>query len=151
MTTTKKDSIEFEKQLNKLKTSSVPSFDAGPFAHDLKHHDDRGELDLTRLIDTYKKENIELKSELAQTKSLLKGTRSIVEDYLKAGYKYAARVKELEKISKAHQAQVGEQMVELKFQTTKANTLEKQVSELKKLAQHVDDLTNVKNKGEFGK
>ena len=155
MTTTKKDSIEFEKQIEKLKTSDVPSFDAGPFAHDLKHHDDRGELDLTRVIDKYKKDNIDLKSQLVEKDSLLKGTRSLVEDYLKAGYKYAARVKELEKISKAHQAQVGEQMVELKFQTTKANTLEKQVSELKKdnmkLAQHIDDLTNVKNKGEFGK
>ena len=155
MTTTKKDSIEFEKQIEKLKTSDVPSFDAGPFAHDLKHHDDRGELDLTRVIDKYKKDNIDLKSQLVEKDSLLKGTRSLVEDYLRAGYKYAARVKELEKISKAHQAQFGEQMVELKFQTTKANTLEKQVSELKKdnkkLAQHIDDLTNVKNKGEFGK
>ena len=155
MTTTKKDSIEFEKQIEKLKTSDVPSFDAGPFAHDLKHHDDRGELDLTKVIDKYKKDNIDLKSQLVEKDSLLKGTRSLVQDYLKAGYKYAARVKELEKISKAHQAQVGEQMVELKFQTTKANTLEKQVSELKKdnkkLAQHIDDLTNVKNKGEFGK
>ena len=54
MTTTKKDSIEFEKQLNKLKNRP-------DFAEDLKHHDDRGELDLTRVIDTYKKENIELK------------------------------------------------------------------------------------------
>ena len=148
MVTTKKEAVDFEKQLREIK--SRPDFE-----DDLKHHDDRGELDLTRLIDNYKKENMELKSELAQTKSLLKGTRGIVEDYLKAGYKYAARVKELEKISKAHQAQVGEQMVELKFQTTKANTLEKQVSELKKdnkkLAQHIDDLTNVKNKGEFGK
>ena len=155
MTTPKKDSIDFEKQIEKLKTSDVPSFDAGPFAHDLKHHDDRGELDLTRVIDKYKKDNIDLKSQLVEKDSLLKGTRSLVQDYLKAGYKYAARVKELEKISKAHQAQVGEQMVELKFQTTKANTLEKQVSELKKdnkkLAQHIDDLTNVKNKGEFGK
>ena len=155
MTTTKKDSIDFEKQIEKLKTSDVPSFDAGPFAHDLKHHDDRGELDLTKVIDKYKKDNIDLKSQLVEKDSLLKGTRSLVQDYLKAGYKYAARVKELEKISKAHQAQVGEQMVELKFQTTKANTLEKQVSELKKdnmkLAQHIDDLTNVKNKGEFGK
>ena len=155
MTTTKKDSIDFEKQIEKLKTSDVPSFDAGPFTHDLKHHDDRGELDLTRVIDKYKKDNIDLKSQLVEKDSLLKGTRSLVQDYLKAGYKYAARVKELEKISKAHQAQVGEQMVELKFQTTKANTLEKQVSELKKdnkkLAQHIDDLTNVKNKGEFGK
>ena len=148
MTTTKKDSIEFEKQLNKLKNRP-------DFAEDLKHHDDRGELDLTRVIDKYKKDNIDLKSQLVEKDSLLKGTRSLVQDYLKAGYKYAARVKELEKISKAHQAQVGEQMVELKFQTTKANTLEKQVSELKKdnkkLAQHIDDLTNVKNKGEFGK
>ena len=155
MVTTKKDAVNFEKQLDKLKTSSVPSFDAGPFGHDLKHHDDRGELDLTRLIDTYKKENLELKSELAQTKSLLKGTRSIVEDYLKAGYKYAARVKELERISKAHQEQVGEQIVELKFQTVKANTLEQEVKELKadnkKLAQHVEDLSNIRNKGEFGK
>ena len=155
MTTTKKDSIDFEKQIEKLKTSDVPSFDAGPFAHDLKHHDDRGELDLTRVIDKYKKDNIDLKSQLVEKDSLLKGTRSLVQDYLKAGYKYAARVKELEKISKALQAQVGEQMVELKFQTTKANTLEKQVSELKKdnkkLAQHIDDLTNFKNKGEFGK
>ena len=78
-----------------------------------------------------------------------------MEDYVRAGYKYANRVKELEKISKAHQAQVGEQMVELKFQTTKADTLEKQVAELKKdnkkLAQQIDDLTNIMNKGEFGK
>ena len=148
MTTTKKDSIEFEKQLDKLKTRP-------DFTEDLKHHDDRGELDLTKVIDTYRKENIELKSQVAEKTSLLKGTRKLVEEYIRAGYKYAARVKDLEKISRAHQAQSGEQMVELKFQTTKANTLEKQVSELKKdnkkLAQHIDDLTNVKNKGEFGK
>ena len=148
MTTTKKDSIEFEKQLDKLKK--------GPDStEDLKHHDDRGELDLTKVIDKYKKDNIDLKSQLVEKDSLLKGTRSLVEDYLRAGYKYAARVKELEKISRAHQAQSGEQMVELKFQTTKANTLEKQVAELKKdnkkLAQQIDDLTNIKNKGEFGK
>ena len=148
MTTTKKDSIEFEKQLDKLKTRP-------DFTEDLKHHDDRGELDLTRVIDKYKKENIDLKSQVSEKESLLKGTRSLVEEYIKAGYKYAARVKELEKISKAHQAQVGDQMVELKFQTTKANTLEKQVVELKtdnkKLAQQIDDLTNIINKGEFGK
>ena len=42
MVTTKKDSVDFEKQLDKLKTSKVSSFDAGPFGHDLKHHDDRG-------------------------------------------------------------------------------------------------------------
>ena len=148
MTTTKKDSIEFEKQIEKLKKRP-------DFTEDLKHHDDRGELDLTKVIDKYKKENIDLKSQLVEKDSLLKGTRSLVEDYLRAGYKYAARVKELEKISRAHQAQSGEQMVELKFQTTKANTLEKQVAELKKdnkkLAQQIDDLTNIMNKGEFGK
>ena len=148
MTTTKKDSIEFEKQLDKLKKRP-------DFTEDLKHHDDRGELDLTKVIDKYKKENIDLKSQVSEKESLLKGTRSLVEEYIKAGYKYAARVKELEKISKAHQAQVGEQMVELKFQTTKADTLEKQVAELKKdnkkLAQQIDDLTNIMNKGEFGK
>ena len=148
MTTTKKDSIEFEKQLNKLKNRP-------DFAEDLKHHDDRGELDLTKVIDTYKKENIELKSQVVEKDTLLKGTRKLVEDYVRAGYKYANRVKELEKISRAHQAQVGEQMVELKFQTTKADTLEKQVTELKKdnkkLAQQIDDLTNIMNKGEFGK
>jgi chromosome segregation ATPase len=148
MTTTKKDSIEFEKQLDKLKNRP-------DFAEDLKHHDDRGELDLTKVIDTYKKENIELKSQVVEKDTLLKGTRKLVEDYVRAGYKYANRVKELEKISRAHQAQVGEQMVELKFQTTKADTLEKQVTELKKdnkkLAQQIDDLTNIMNKGEFGK
>jgi chromosome segregation ATPase len=148
MTTTKKDSIEFEKQIEKLKKRP-------DFAEDLKHHDDRGELDLTRVIDKYKKENIELKSQLVEKETLLKGTRKLVEDYVRAGYKYANRVKELEKISRAHQAQVGEQMVELKFQTTKADTLEKQVTELKKdnkkLAQQIDDLTNIMNKGEFGK
>ena len=83
MVTTKKDSVDFEKQLDKLKTSKVSSFDAGPFGHDLKHHDDRGELDLTRLVDTYKKENMELKSELAQTKSLLKGTEVLLKTILK--------------------------------------------------------------------
>ena len=108
MVTTKKEAVDFEKQLREMKNR--PDFE-----DDLKHHDDRGELDLTRLIDNYKKENMELKSELAQTKSLLKGTRSIVEDYLKAGYKYAARVKDLERISKQHQKQVGELMVENKF------------------------------------
>ena len=148
MTTTKKDSIEFEKQIEKLKKRP-------DFAEDLKHHDDRGELDLTRVIDKYKKENIELKSQLVEKETLLKGTRKLVEDYVRAGSKYANRVKELEKISRAHQAQVGEQMVELKFQTTKADTLEKQVTELKKdnkkLAQQIDDLTNIMNKGEFGK
>ena len=148
MTTTKKDSIEFEKQIEELKKRP-------DFTEDLKHHDDRGELDLTKVIDKYKKENIDLKSQLVEKDSLLKGTRKLVEDYIRAGYKYANRVKELEKISKAHQAQVGEQMVELKFQTTKANTLEKQLSEVrgdnKKLAQQIDDLTNIMNKGEFGK
>ena len=148
MTTTKKDSIEFEKQIEELKKRP-------DFTEDLKHHDDRGELDLTRVIDTYKKENIELKSQVVEKDTLLKGTRKLVEDYVRAGYKYANRVKELEKISRAHQAQVGEQMVELKFQTTKADTLEKQVTELKKdnkkLAQQIDDLTNIMNKGEFGK
>ena len=148
MTTTKKDSIEFEKQIEELKK--------GPdFKNDLTHHDDRGELDLTKVIDTYRKENIELKSQLAETTSLLKGTRKLVEEYIRAGYKYAARVKDLDKISKAHQAQNGELQVEVKFQTVKANTLAKQLAEVradnKKLAQHVDDLTNVKNKGEFGK
>jgi len=148
MTTTKKDSIEFEKQIEELKKRP-------DFTEDLKHQDDRGELDLTKVIDKYKKDNIDLKSQLVEKDSLLKGTRSLVEDYLRTGYKYAARVKELEKISRAHQAQSGEQMVELKFQTTKANTLEKQVAELKKdnkkLAQQIDDLTNIMNKGEFGK
>ena len=148
MTPTKKDSIEFEKQLNKLKNRP-------DFAEDLKHHDDIGESDLTRVIDTYKKENIELKSQVIEKDTLLKGTRKLVEDYVRAGYKYANRVKELEKISRAHQVQNGELQVEVKFQTVKANTLAKQLAEVradnKKLAQHVDDLTNVKNKGEFGK
>tara|TARA_R100001594_G_scaffold103564_1_gene138268 strand:- start:89 stop:535 length:447 start_codon:yes stop_codon:yes gene_type:complete len=148
MTTTKKDSIEFEKQLNKLKNRP-------DFAEDLKHHDDRGELDLTKVIDTYKKENIELKSQVVEKDTLLKGTRKLVEDYVRAGYKYANRVKELEKISRAHQVQNGELQVEVKFQTVKANTLEKQLTEVrgdnKKLAQQIDDLTNVKNKGQFGK
>ena len=148
MTTTKKDSIEFEKQLNKLKNRP-------DFAEDLKHHDDRGELDLTRVIDTYKKENIELKSQVVEKDTLLKGTRKLVEDYVRAGYKYANRVKELEKISRAHQVQNGELQVEVKFQTVKANTLEKRLAEVrgdnKKLAQQIDDLTNIKNKGEFGK
>ncbi len=148
MTTTKKDSIEFEKQIEELKK--------GPdFKNDLTHHDDRGELDLTKVIDTYRKENIELKSQLAETTSLLKGTRKLVEEYIRAGYKYAARVKDLDKISKAHQAQNGELQVEVKFQTVKANTLEKRLAEVrgdnKKLAQQIDDLTNIKNKGEFGK
>ena len=148
MTTTKKDSIEFEKQIEELKK--------GPdFKNDLTHHDDRGELDLTKVIDTYRKENIELKSQLAETTSLLKGTRKLVEEYIRAGYKYAARVKVLDKISKAHQAQNGELQVEVKFQTVKANTLEKRLAEVrgdnKKLAQQIDDLTNIKNKGEFGK
>jgi len=148
MTTTKKDSIEFEKQLDKLKTRP-------DFTEDLKHHDDRGELDLTKVIDTYRKENIELKSQVAEKTSLLKGTRKLVEEYIRAGYKYAARVKDLEKINKAHQAQNGELQVEVKFQTVKANTLEKRLAEVrgdnKKLAQQIDDLTNIKNKGEFGK
>ena len=148
MVTTKKEAVEFEKQLREIK-------DRPDFESDLKHHDDRGELDLTRLIDTYKKENVELKSELAQTKSLLKGTRGIVEDYLKAGYKYAARVKELEKISKADQQLVGELMVENKFHKEKTKHFEKRCEELlvdnKKLAQQINDLTNIKNKGEFGK
>ena len=126
MTTTKKDSIEFEKQLEKLKE--------GP---DLK------------------KENIELKSQLAEKETLLKGTRKLVEDYVRAGYKYANRVKELEKISKAHQAQNGELQLEVKFQTVKATTLAKQLAEVrgdnKKLAPQIDDLTSIKNKGEFGK
>jgi len=148
MTTTKKDSIEFEKQLDKLKKRP-------DFTEDLKHHDDRGELDLTKVIDKYKKENIDLKSQLVEKDSLLKGTRKLVEDYIRAGYKYAARVKELEKISRAHQAQNGELQVEVKFQTVKASTLAKQLAEVrgdnKKLAQQIDDLTNIMNKGEFGK
>ena len=92
---------------------------------------------------------------MAETTSLLKGTRKLVEEYIRAGYKYAARVKDLDKISKAHQAQNGELQVEVKFQTVKANTLEKRLAEVrgdnKKLAQQIDDLTNIKNKGEFGK
>ena len=148
MVTTKKEAVEFEKQLREIK-------DRPDFESDLKHHDDRGELDLTRLIDNYKKENMELKSELAQTKSLLKGTRGLVEDYLKAGYKYAARVKDLERISKAHQQQVGELMVENKFHKEKTKHFEKRCEELlednKKMAQQVDDLNNIRNKGEFGK
>ena len=148
MVTTKKEAVDFEKQLREMKNR--PDFE-----DDLKHHDDRGELDLTRLIDDYKKENMELKSELAQTTSLLKGTRSIVEDYLKAGYKYAARVKDLERISKQHQKQVGELMVENKFYEEKTKHFEKRCEELlednKKLSQQIEDLTNIKNKGEFGK
>ena len=148
MVTTKKEAVDFEKQLREIKNRP-------DFQDDLKHHDDRGELDLTRLIDNYKKENMELKSELAQTKSLLKGTRSIVEDYLKAGYKYAARVKDLERISKQHQKQVGELMVENKFHEEKTKHFEKRCEELlednKKLSQQIEDLTNIKNKGEFGK
>ena len=148
MVTTKKEAVDFEKQLREIKNR--PDFE-----DDLKHHDDRGELDLTRLIDNYKKENMELKSELAQTKSLLKGTRGLVEDYLKAGYKYAARVKDLERISKAHQQQVGELMVENKFHKEKTKHFENRCAELlednKKMAQQVDDLTNIRNKGEFGK
>ena len=148
MVTTKKEAVDFEKQLREIKNR--PDFE-----DDLKHHDDRGELDLTRLIDNYKKENMELKSELAQTKSLLKGTRGLVEDYLKAGYKYAARVKDLERISKAPQQQVGELIVENKFHKEKTKHFEKRCEELlednKKLSQQIEDLTNIKNKGEFGK
>jgi len=117
--------------------------------------DDRGELDLTRLIDDLRTENLDLKSKLVEKESLLKGTRGLVEDYLKAGYKYAARVKDLENISKQHQKQVGELMVENKFHKEKTKHFENRCAELlednKKLAQQIDDLTNIKNKGEFGK
>ena len=117
--------------------------------------DDRGELDLTRLIDDLKTENLDLRSKLVEKESLLKGTRGLVEDYLKAGYKYAARVKDLENISKQHQKQTGELMVENKFYKEKTKHFEKRCAELlednKKLAQQIDDLTNIKNKGEFGK
>ena len=117
--------------------------------------DDRGELDLTRLIDDLRTENLDLKSKLVEKESLLKGTRGLVEDYLKAGYKYAARVKDLENISKQHQKQTGELMVENKFYKEKTKHFEKRCAELlednKKLAQQIDDLTNIKNKGEFGK
>ena len=148
MVTTKKDAVDFEKQLQEIKNRP-------DFKDDLKHHDDRGELDLTRLIDSLRAEIIELKSKLSEKESLLKGTRGLVEDYLKAGYKYAARVKDLENISKQHQKQVGELMVENKFHKEKTKHFEKRCEELlednKKLAQQIDDLTNVKNKGEFGK
>jgi len=117
--------------------------------------DDRGELDLTRLIDDLKTENLDLRSKLVEKESLLKGTRGLVEDYLKAGYKYAARVKDLEHISKKHQEQTGELMVENKFYKEKTKHFETRCEELlednKKLAQQIDDLTNIKNKGEFGK
>ena len=117
--------------------------------------DDRGELDLTRLIDDLRTENLDLRSKLIEKESLLKGTRGLVEDYLKAGYKYAARVKDLENISKQHQKQTGELMVENKFHKEKTKHFEKRCAELlednKKLAQQIDDLTNIKNKGEFGK
>ena len=117
--------------------------------------DDRGELDLTRLIDDLKTENLDLRSKLVEKESLLKGTRGLVEDYLRAGYKYAARVKDLENISKKHQEQTGELMVENKFYKEKTKHFEKRCAELlednKKLAQQIDDLTNIKNKGEFGK
>ena len=148
MVTTKKEAVEFEKQLREIK-------DRPDFESDLKHHDDRGELDLTRLIDKLRAEIIDLKSKLIEKESLLKGTRGLVEDYLKAGYKYAARVKDLERISKAHQQQVGELMVENKFHKEKTKHFEKRCEELlvdnKKLAQQINDLTNIKNKGEFGK
>jgi len=117
--------------------------------------DDRGELDLTRLIDDLKVENLDLRSKLVEKESLLKGTRGLVEDYLKAGYKYAARVKDLENISKQHQKQTGELMMENKFHKEKTKHFETRCAELlednKKLAQQIDDLTNIKNKGEFGK
>ncbi len=120
-----------------------------------KEVDDRGELDLTKLIDTLRAEIIDLKSKLVEKESLLKGTRGLVEDYLKAGYKYAARVKDLENISKQHQKQTGELMVENKFYKEKTKHFENRCAELlednKKLAQQIDDLTNIKNKGEFGK
>ena len=120
-----------------------------------KEIDDRGELDLTRLIDDLRTENLDLRSKLIEKESLLKGTRGLVEDYLKAGYKYAARVKDLENISKQHQKQVGELMVENKFHKEKTKHFEKRCEELlvdnKKLAQQINDLTNIKNKGEFGK
>ena len=148
MVTTKKDAVDFEKQLREIKNSP-------DFKDDLKHHDDRGELDLTRLIDSLRAEIIELKSKLSEKESLLKGTRGLVEDYLKAGYKYAARVKDLESISKKHQQQVGKLMVENKFHKEKTKHFETRCAELlednKKLAQQIDDLTNIKNKGEFGK
>ena len=148
MVTTKKEAVDFEKQLSEIKNR--PDFES-----DLKHHDDRGELDLTRLIDSLRAEIIDLKSKLVEKESLLKGTRGLVEDYLKAGYKYAARVKDLESISKKHQQQVGELMVENKFHKEKTKHFENRCTELladnKKLAQQVDDLTNIRNKGEFGK
>ena len=148
MVTTKKEAVDFEKQLSEIKNR--PDFES-----DLKHHDDRGELDLTRLIDSLRAEIIDLKSKLVEKESLLKGTRGLVEDYLKAGYKYAARVKDLENISKQHQKQVGELMVENKFHKEKTKHFENRCAELlednKKLAQQIDDLTNIKNKGEFGK
>ena len=148
MVTTKKEAVDFEKQISEIKNR--PDFES-----DLKHHDDRGELDLTRLIDSLRAEIIELKSKLSEKESLLKGTRGLVEDYLKAGYKYAARVKDLESISKKHQQQVGELMVENKFHKEKTKHFENRCAELlednKKLAQQIDDLTNIRNKGEFGK
>ena len=148
MVTTKKEAVDFEKQLSEIKNR--PDFES-----DLKHHDDRGELDLTRLIDSLRAEIIDLKSKLVEKESLLKGTRGLVEDYLKAGYKYAARVKDLENISKQHQKQVGELMVENKFHKEKTKHFETRCAELlednKKLAQQIDDLTNIRNKGEFGK
>ena len=148
MVTTKKEAVDFEKQISEIKNR--PDFES-----DLKHHDDRGELDLTRLIDSLRAEIIELKSKLSEKESLLKGTRGLVEDYLKAGYRYAARVKDLESISKKHQQQVGELMVENKFHKEKTKHFENRCTELlednKKLAQQIDDLTNIRNKGEFGK
>ena len=62
MVTTKKEAEEFAKQIDKIEGPGKPvnPYDAGPFAHDLKHHakgypkDDRGELDLTRQIDDLK-------------------------------------------------------------------------------------------------
>ena len=117
--------------------------------------DDRGELDLTRLIDDLRTENLDLRSKLIEKESLLKGTRGLVEDYLKAGYKYAARVKDLENISKQHQKQTGELMVENKFYKEKTKHFENKCEELlednKKLAKQIEDYNNIKNKGEFGR
>ena len=58
-------------------------------------------------------------------------------------------------ISKQHQKQTGELMMENKFHKEKTKHFETRCAELlednKKLAQQIDDLSNIKNKGEFGK
>ena len=110
MVTTKKEAEEFAKQIDKIEGSGKPvnPYDAGPFAHDLKHHDkgypkdDRGELDLTRQIDDLKlqlkrasvriADLTQIEDMHAKLESQIIGQKQLITDLTKDNQRLAAEV-----------------------------------------------------------